>query len=536
MIQIQDNDKKINQILLFLLVISATIRGLAAASIEFGNDEVYYWTYALYPDWSHFDHPPMVGWIIQLFSLNLLFDSEFFIRLASVVIMTANTYIMFRIGKEVKNAQAGLYSALLFTASIYAFVITGVFIMPDTPLMLFWLLAFWMAVKYFKEDTAVRQMHQPLHLILFGLFAGLAMLSKYSGIFLWVGMILYILIFNRKQLKSPYLYLSLFISAICCIPILYWNIQNDFISFNFHSNRVSLFGKPNLSYFGTELAGELLYNNPVNFVLAAIAVGAAFKRKLEMEEISLRLVLCTAIPLILTFLFFSLTRQTLPHWNAPAYSILILLSACWLCDKNPQSNGSFRLPKSIIAAVCVLISTVSIGIAEINTGFIPIDHHTEPEMLGRNDFTLDMYGWQQLETKFTTLRKQKIAEGVMKEEDGIVADEWFPLANLDYYVARPLGMKVMGIGYIEKLHKYLWINDERGGFKPGEDFWFLSDSRYFKNPNGLYPGGFLSIEPIDTITIERSGKPAKNFFIYTCKGLIYIQPTVSEIIEKNKQE
>ena len=105
MIQIQDNDKKIHQILFWILAVSAVIRCIAAASIEFGNDEVYYWTYALYPDWSHFDHPPMVGWVIQLFSLNLLFDSEFYIRLASIVFMTANTYILFRIGKEIKNAQ-----------------------------------------------------------------------------------------------------------------------------------------------------------------------------------------------------------------------------------------------------------------------------------------------------------------------------------------------------------------------------------------------------------------------------------------------
>ena len=520
---IQDNEQRINRILFWLLAISAIVRGIAATSIEFGNDEVYYWTYALYPDWSHFDHPPMVGWVIQLFSLNLLFDSEFFIRLASIVFMTADTYIIYRIGKDIKNAQAGLYAALLYTASIYAFVITGIFIMPDTPLMLFWLLAVWMAVKSEKNQF----------LIFFGLFAGLAMLSKYSGVFLWVGMGLYILLFNRKQLKNPYLYLSLLISAICCLPILYWNLQNDFISFSFHGARVGG-NKLNFSTFGTEVAGEMLYNNPVNFVLAIIAVIAAFKGKIDMEKPALRLVLCTALSLILAFLLFSLTRQTLPHWNAPAYSLLVLLSACWLCGKNPKRNGSFGLPKSIIAALCVLMVTVCFGIAEINTGFIPLDRHTEPEMLGRNDFTLDMYGWRQLETKFATLREQKIAEGVMKEEDGIVADEWFPLANLDYYVARPLGMKVMGIGYLEKLHKYLWINEERRGFKKGEDFWFLTDSRYLKNPDGLYPGGFESIEPIGTITIERGGKGAKNFFVYACKGLIYMQPTVAELMVQRK--
>ena len=93
-------EQNINKLLIGLLAVSAIVRGVLAAWMEFGNDEVYYWTYALYPDWSHFDHPPMVGWMIQLFSLNLLFDSEFFIRLASVVIMTANTYIIYRIGKD----------------------------------------------------------------------------------------------------------------------------------------------------------------------------------------------------------------------------------------------------------------------------------------------------------------------------------------------------------------------------------------------------------------------------------------------------
>ena len=92
-------EKNINKYLVFLLGVSALIRAVFAAVLEFGNDEVYYWTYALYPDWSHFDHPPMVGWFIQLFSCNLLFTSEFFLRLSSVVFMTLNTYLIYLIGK-----------------------------------------------------------------------------------------------------------------------------------------------------------------------------------------------------------------------------------------------------------------------------------------------------------------------------------------------------------------------------------------------------------------------------------------------------
>ena len=403
--------------------------------------------------------------------------------------------------------------------------------------MLFWLLAFWMAIKYLKVNgpepfegptnstTTLRQTQRPRHILLFGLFAGLAMLSKYSGVFLWAGMALYILIFNRKQLKNPYLYLALLLSALCCLPILYWNLKYDFVSLSFHGNRVGG-GTFSLGTFGTEIGGELLYNNPVVFVLAIIAVMAAFKKKLGIEKNMQRLILCIALPMIAVFWVFSFTRPILPHWNAPAYVLLIILVACNLRDKNPDSEA---LPKSITAALCVLVLTLVVGVTEIKTGFIPLDKHTEPEALGREDFTVDMYGWRQLGEKFADFREQKIAEGVMTEEDGIVANEWFPLANLDYYVARPLNMRVMGLGWPEQLHKYLWINDERGGFHVGENYWFLTDSRYLKDPDELYRWYFQKIELVGVIEIERCGKPAKNFFVYTCKGLRQMPPTLADV-------
>jgi len=125
--------KKIRNYLLLLITISTLIRAFIAASIELGNDEVYYRLYALFPDWSHFDHPLMIGLTIQFFSLDLLLDSELFIRFGSIVFGAINTWIIYLIGRTVKNDRTGFYAALLYTASIYAFIITGVFILPDTP-------------------------------------------------------------------------------------------------------------------------------------------------------------------------------------------------------------------------------------------------------------------------------------------------------------------------------------------------------------------------------------------------------------------
>ena len=511
---------KINKTLALLLGISFIVRALLAGWLEIGNDEVYYWTYALFPDWSHFDHPPMVGWMIQLFSLNLRFDSEFFIRLSSVVINTINTYLVFCIGKYIKDELTGLYAAMLYTASLYAFVITGIFILPDTPQNLFWLLGFMMFVRYFKESNKAN-----LYLVLAGIFTGLSVLSKYTGIFLWVGAGIYILIFNRKSLKNPYLYLSVLLTAICCLPILIWNIQNDFISFSFHGDRVSLFDKVRLDLLGTELLGEFFYNNPINFVLIIIALIAIIHRQNIIDVKPQRLILCTALPLILIFIIFSLSRPTLPHWNAPAYNLLIFLAAAWI--REHQKNTT-QMPKAIIMALGLATAIVVIGSVEIKTGIVPLDHNTEDDKRGKDDFTLDMYGWEQLEFGFKEIRDTSISRGIATEEMPIIANQWFPLAHIDYYVARPLKMKALGLGPTQNTHKYLWINRERGGFAKGNSYWYITDSRLFKDPKQAYKGLFKDIVEVDKIAVTRNGKIVRYYYVYICYDLKYVPKSLQQ--------
>ncbi len=503
--------RKPNQQLVLLLVVSAMIRTLLAGWIELGTDEAYYWTFAKYPDWSHFDHPGMVGWVIQLFSLNLLFESEFFMRLASVVFMTLNTWIMYHIGKELKDETTGLWTALLYTASIYAFVVTGVFILPDTPLNLFWLLAFLMFIKYLKQG-------QNKQLLLAGLFIGLSILSKYTGALLWAGFLLYVFFFDRRQFRNSYLYLALLITALCCLPVIVWNIQNDFISFRFHGDRVGFFGPLHPAGFFTEIAGEFLYNNPVNVILAIMAITAAFRKKLPIDLGCQRLILITALPFISLFLLFSLTHPTLPHWSGPAYTMLIPMSAVWM--------GTFEPPKAkrtLTAALGVLVLVIVLGVAEIKTGFIALDHHTVASELGKDDLTLDVYGWRQAGEKFADIYRQEVAKGNMQPDDAIIGHKWFPTASFHYYVARPLGINMLGYGSLQDIHKYMWINDIEGGFEKGRNYWYLADSHFMLDPEEIYKyTNFLNIKKIATIPIERNGKTVRNIFVYECESLVYI--------------
>ena len=544
---IQSN--KIDKYITWLLIISALVRGFLAAFIEFGNDEVYYWTYAMYPDWSHFDHPGMVGWLMQIFSLNLLFHSEFALRLTSIIFMTIDTYIIYRLGCLVKNKLAGFYATLLYTASLYCFIITGIFIMPDTPLMMFTLLAIYCFMLSFRpkrnemersgetpsrgrmnakqtlaEDfsTPLRSARNDGRLVLAGLFTGLALLSKYSAGFIWVGAGLYILLFDRKQLKNKYLYLSVLVSAICMLPILIWNLQNDFISFTFHGDRVSIFGKLQPLDFIAEIAGELGYNNPINYILIIIALVALWRGNKYIGEMPRRFLLCFGLPFIGLFWFFSLTRPILPHWSAPAFSILLLFPASYLADKQSIKDSELKLPKPIIATVSLLVFVLVFGVLEIKTGFIPLrfgERANSVRYYGETDFTTTIYGWRSIKDDFQKIREEKIQEGQMKESDGIVGLQWFPMANFDYYVANPLGINMYGLREMDKIHKYAWINEYRGGLQKGSDYWFLDESSDYYAPERYLENKFDEIVPCDTIVVGRCGKPAKYVFIYMCKGL-----------------
>lgn len=512
---------KIHHYLWGLLAISALIRGFLAGFLEFGNDEVYYWTYALYPDWSHFDHPPMIGWIIQIFSLNLLFTSEFFLRLSSVVFMTINTYLIYLIGKEIKDNQTGFYAALLYTASIYAFVMTGIFILPDTPLSICMFLAVLQFIRYFQKEKIK-------NLLLGGLFAGLAMLSKYSGVFIWIGVGLYVICYSRKEFKNPYLYLSVLISAICMLPVLIWNINNDFVSFAFHGDRVSLFGKFHIKYFLEEVLGEFGYNNPVNFILIIIAVVALFKGKKYIADMPKHFLLLFCLPFIGLFWYFSLIKHILPHWTAPILTFLLIFVAAYLADKYPLRDGNMIVPKSIVGALVVMILTIVIGSVEIKTGFIPLNFTDKSKTVpyyGETDFTLNIYGWRCLKPEFQKIRKDKIEKGEMKESDAMICLKWFPMANIDYYVAYPLEIKMLGFGDLSNIHKYAWINKERGGLKVGENYWFLTESSDYYEPVRYLNDWFDEIVPADTITVERCGKPAKYGFVYMLKDLKKVPKT-----------
>ena len=175
--------------LFWLVGITVLLKMVLSYFVELGNDEVYYYTYAVQSDWNHFDHPPMVGWMIKLTTLNLYWVSELSMRIGAIIASALATVVIFETGILLKNAKAGFIAALLYSFSIYTSIIAGLFVLPDSPQLLFFTLSIYCMVKWVSKPFTFKFDDW----ILLGLFIGLATLSKVHGLFLWAGLGAFIL-------------------------------------------------------------------------------------------------------------------------------------------------------------------------------------------------------------------------------------------------------------------------------------------------------------------------------------------------------
>ncbi len=497
--------------LLYLIVFSGVIRMIVAALLELSNDEVYYYLYALELQPNYFDHPPGVGILIRIFTLNLLFTHEFFIRLGAIVCAALGTYFSYRLGSALKNEQTGWFAAIIYNTSIYTSVIAGTFIIPDSPQVVFWLGSLWVMFDLLQRQSSIPL----LQWLLFGLLTGLCVLCKVHGIFLWFGLGLYILLFDRKLLANYGLYLAALVTIIVISPILIWNVQNDFITYRFHSGRVgvqeSIF---HFDYFFQSVFGQLLYNNPVNAILILISIWK-LRSMTFLSQAAVRFIMVNGLPIILVVTGMSLFNSMLPHWSGPGFMTLGFLAAAWL-DEQTRPTATNKLPAVMKISASLIV--VAIVAATLLIKLYPGTFGSrEQENFGDGDFTLDMYGWKQFSTQFKPWLKNQKTAGRLPENIRIVSDKWFPAAHLDYYVATPAATALIGVGDITDLHQYYWLNKNRPDLQKGDSALLIIPSNYPVVMENGYLQHFAAAEKLITFSVTRSGSTARYFMVFLLK-------------------
>ena len=480
-----------------------------AGLLELGNDEVYYWTYAIAPDWNHFDHPPMVGWMIQLTTLNLHWVSEISLRLGPIIGAGMGSWLLFKTAQIMASEKVAFYTALVYQFSVYTGVIAGLFILPDAPQMPLWTASLYVMAKILFQKDAAQKTYNWLVL---GALIGLSILCKVHGLYLWAGFGLSMLLLRPKWLLEWRLYIAVATTSIFIIPIVYWNIQYDFITYRFHADRVT---HTSLQWdmLLREVLGELGYQNPVIFILIIVALIAFLKKRIRFEKKEVAIWLfCMSVPMILLFWGISLFNPTLPHWTGPAYIPLYFYAGLFIANNGFQEKKIWIKIAGTLLYMLLMASVVVVRFSAVNYG------SQEKENFGEYCPTLDLSGWKDFSEKFAALRLSDQANGQMKTNASLVVSKWFPGGHIEYYISRTTGIQLIGLGKLNDLHKFVWLNQMRRKLAIGDDAYCVVPSNLpfdIKNEYGSY---FTTIEPPVIINQVRNGAVVRYFKVYRLKS------------------
>ena len=496
-----------NKKIALLILFSTLLRTAVACFLELGNDEVYYQSYALHLQWNYFDHPPIVALLIRISTFNLFFSQELFIRLGSIVCAAIGTFLIFKIGSQIKSEYAGLIAAILYTTSFYSSVIAGIFILPDSPQVVFWLLAMYSMISIVNLKTVSRK--QNIFFILLGVSTGLCIMSKVHGIFLVIGFGFFILFHRRDLIKLPILWVSLLITIIIISPIFFWNLENHFITYTYHRGRMGFLGNGiDFDRFLQQVFGSVFYSNPVNFIIYVLALYAFAKHKIRRRPNNNILLLWLSLPLILILLMTSVFNETLPHWSGPAYFSMMLISACWLEEQTRAIRN--RLIKTATWVFIIVVASGSVGIR-----YLPIQIGSRKnEYLGKGDITLDMNGWKDFAIHFDSLYRSDVNLHKMKPDAIVISDYWFPAGHLDHYLSIPFRHNILAFGNLNNIHNFAWLNYLRPRMNRGSDAYFIYPTNEYGPPDQKLKREFSIVEDSVLLPQYRDGHIVRNFIIY----------------------
>ena len=222
--------KKALLVALVLVALHAWYAGL----VGLAEDEAYYWVWSRHPALGYFDHPPVIAWLIGA-GTALLGDTERGVRLGAALL-----------GGLAALATAGLARdrvvAVATLGTMPLMALGGTLATPDVPLVAAWALGILAASRGWWAAA--------------GAAAGLAMLSKYTGVFL----LPLLLLGARPSPRTRGPWIAAGVALLVYAPNAAWNLSHDLVSWRFQLDHVAASAQ-RLAFLGAQvgLAGPLLF-------------------------------------------------------------------------------------------------------------------------------------------------------------------------------------------------------------------------------------------------------------------------------------
>lgn len=333
-------------------------------------DEAYYWMWGQHPALGYYDHPGLNAWLLGL-SSTLFGWSKLALRLPVALAFLADIAALYRLARRIAGeAWQGYFwlTLLLFLVTPIYWMVTIVAI-PDHLLLTTCLFAIYFFFRFF-QDRANGGEGSSRDLYLAALVLGLAGLTKYNAAFLAVAVAVFVLLYDRRLLGQPRLYLAALLTLALQLPTIIWNFSENFASWEFilHGRHAGLRAEVDGLY--PFIGGIVIFISPFLFWPIGKFV---FARRTGVAGMGFAR---TAFVISSIAIFgVALTTLTLFHWNLVAYAAMLPFLAIYM---RPRFLIGLQTLYGVLFAV----------LAFINYSVVPL---TDPRW--RDEATAWSYGW-----------------------------------------------------------------------------------------------------------------------------------------------
>ena len=489
--------------------ITTFLRLLIIGKLGLTVDEAHYWVYSKFLDLSYYDHPPMIGYIVKLFT-DIFGTNEFAVRLPSVIIFILTSWLFFLCVKKIFNERVAFIGTILINILPVFSFLGAVVTIPDSPLSLFWMLSFYLFINIIETKESK-------YWYMLGITTGLAFLSKYTAVMIYPSIMLFLICSkeNRFWFAKKELYLSMIISFLMFLPVVIWNIQNNWASFGFQLQHG--FGKslPSFSFtlFGRSIGAQAGYVSPFLFIFFCYAAYVLIKDAFFKRQKDALYVAAFSLPVLLFFNAIATFNEILPHWPAMGYLILTIYAA-YIINKF-WDNSKFR---KVIYFSCGFALFLDLIVPlHCMYKFIPLEPFLSQKEAEKVEYGIpkaeivdvsnDLFGWKEL-----SLEINKIYDTYPDTKKPFLFTHKSYLASQIYFYTPDKRIYC----FSNKIDAYdLWQRDINN-LKNRDGLFITSNMFDFRNPEKVYP--FSKFEQPIEVPVYRNNKLVKKFWITKCEN------------------
>ncbi|MDP4251507.1 MAG: glycosyltransferase family 39 protein [Bacteroidota bacterium] len=449
--------------------------------------DAYYDFYAQHLDLSYYDHPPIIAYLLRSFT-GIFGKKVFALKLADSTVTWLSVLAFYALANRFLSLHRARY-ALLLLLSTFMVTILSLISTPDVPLVLCWTISLFFLHKAVFESKKI-------YWIWAGVMSGLCFDSKYTAIFLIIGLVGFLLISakNRRLLFSRWFLLYLFCFGVTILPVVVWNIRNGFASFKFQSEaRVNSMEGFHISLpdFGGVIGHQSAILMPMLlFSLFYFLYRLIRKYKWRFTRIpdDLLFLLSFFVPLFLGFLFISFFYWVKLNWMMPAYITGII----WICRYWNKKWLRIQLIFSLVLHLALA--------AEVIFYIVPV----------RSDDT--WFGWEDFAGQVKTLR--------VEHPDAFIfsADDYKTSAVLNFFLDEMVYSKnVVG----ERALQFDFIGTDLRKLE-GRDAIFIDSNPRFTNLDNeniipsFYYKYFDRIVALKPILVRKNDRVERKFSVFLC--------------------